>query len=84
MTVLDFPPAPVVVPGKRRWWAPGAVSLAVGRDATVLGVMAHTADHIPRHVGACSFRISGLSGNAAVRMTRPFRYSSAYWQMAER
>ncbi len=46
-----------------------------------LTVIAHTADHLPRCVGACSFRISGPPGNAAVRMTRPFRYSGTYWQM---
>ena len=34
-----------------------------------------------RHVGACSFRISGPSGNAAVGVTRPARYSGTYWQM---
>jgi hypothetical protein len=46
-----------------------------------LTVMAHTADHLPRHVGACSFRIRGPSGNAAIRMTRLFRYSGTYRQM---
>jgi DHA2 family multidrug resistance protein-like MFS transporter len=40
-TVLDDAPAPIAVPGRRRWWALGAVCLAVlavGVDGTVLSV----------------------------------------------
>ena len=37
MTVLDSSPVPSARLGKRRWWALGAMSLAVSRNATVLG-----------------------------------------------
>ena len=40
-TVLDNPPAPVTTPGNLRWWALGALALAVlavGVDGTVLSV----------------------------------------------
>ena len=39
--VLDKPPAPVAAPGNLRWWALGALALAVfavGVDGTVLSV----------------------------------------------
>lgn len=56
MTVLDSSPAPPPCPrndsgiAKRQWY---------GAKRPGLTVMAHTADHLPRCVGACSFRISG-------------------------
>jgi hypothetical protein len=72
VTVLDSSPPATAVPAKRKWYR------AKRPDLTV---MAHTADHLPCCVGACSFRISGPSGNAAVGVIRPFRYSGTYWQM---
>jgi hypothetical protein len=63
--------APTAVPAKRQWHR------AKRPDLTV---MTHTADHLPRCAGACSFRISGPS-ERGLGVIRPARYSGTYWQM---